>query len=385
MLFTFFNPSQNIQTTHATTLTYVTIAGIMVWAIGWGMFGGPHPPGDAFAGGIAGFLLAFSAGPLLGWLCYVAVTSWRWGSGRFKGDGRLYVAPWQELEAFQVVGADEAGAARSERSPPGGHGLIAAFANHAPSFPLTANFWNYESIAEKHRLLTKAFIEQRGPLLTTWHEKRKRLAEMESEPEPVPSKSKAWVGGGAIAGEMANAQQGIQGTRLGGQFSHDWTDQEPMIVTLKKGDQVAVHSPTGGEKPASIAVDRSAWIEMFEGELYFALVGEEEVEVYKPWDLVRQFEITDYRAKFGDSGLSPYDGELHAIAMDPTEGDPWRIAVSIEGAAALRECRAILEDKFGPDARAKFLRAGGIEAVSPAPASTSNARLAAKSGIPTKL
>lgn len=185
LLFTFFNPSQNVRTTHAMTIGCVVGGGIFLWSILYGMFGGPHKPGDAFAGVIAGFLFGSLAGLMLAPICYAVVTAWRWASGRFKGEGRLYFVPWSELEAFQVVSADETGAERTKQTAPGGHGLIATFANHAPSFPLTANFWNYESIAEQHRLLTTAFIAQRKALLEDWHAKRKKLAEIDGKPAAV--------------------------------------------------------------------------------------------------------------------------------------------------------------------------------------------------------
>lgn len=172
LLFQFFNPSKNVRSTGALGLAYLTGGGIMVWSLVNALFIGK--PGDAFAGAIAGFLLAGFAAPLLGGVCYAAVTMWRWANGRFEGDGRLYSIPWRHLDGFQVVSAEDTGAERTERSPRGGFGLYATFGNKAPGIPLTANFWNQESIAEKHRLLTVEFIEKRGTLLRGWDEERKR-------------------------------------------------------------------------------------------------------------------------------------------------------------------------------------------------------------------
>lgn len=174
LLFQFFDPSQDVRSTGASLATLVTGGGIFVWSLAYAMFGGPHKPGDAFATVIVGFQFAFFAAVALGGVWYVAVTLGRWAKNRFEGDGRLTVVPWRDLEGFQVVAADATGAQRTDRTAPGGEGLFADFGGRVPSLPLTANFWNHVSIAEQHRLMTRDFIEGRGPLLAAWDEQRRR-------------------------------------------------------------------------------------------------------------------------------------------------------------------------------------------------------------------
>jgi hypothetical protein len=54
--------------------------------------------------------------------------------------------------------------------------------------------------------------------------------------------------------------------------------------------------------------------------------------------------------------------------MEPRKGDPWLIAASMEGKEALRECRDVLEKKFGPEARTRFLKEQGNKLASVATA-----------------
>ncbi|MBS0244502.1 MAG: hypothetical protein JSS20_20205, partial [Proteobacteria bacterium] len=64
----------------------------------------------------------------------------------------------------------------TNRTAAGGEGLFADFGIRAPSLPLTANFWNHESIAEQHRLMTMEFIDKRDQLLRAFDEARKQKA-----------------------------------------------------------------------------------------------------------------------------------------------------------------------------------------------------------------
>lgn len=178
LLFQFFDPSQNVRSTGSNMVTLVAGGGIFVWAFGSALVG---PVGDSFATVVAGLLFAGMAALALGGAWYAAVTMGRWAKDRFEGDGRLYVVPWRDLVGFQVVSADATGADRTNRTAPGGEGLFADFGGRVPSLPLTANFWNHESIAEKHRLLTAAFVDGRGALLGAWHEQRKRRERQQAD------------------------------------------------------------------------------------------------------------------------------------------------------------------------------------------------------------
>lgn len=177
LLFQFFNPSKNVRSTGASMAMLVAGGGIFVWAFGAAFVG---PVGDSFATVVAGFLYACFAAIGLGGVWYAATTMARWAKNRFEGDGHLYELPWRDLVGFQVVAAEATGANRSNRKAPGGEGLFADFGGRAPSLPLTANFWNHDSIAEKHRMMTRAFVEERAPVLAEWEARRKHREQQQA-------------------------------------------------------------------------------------------------------------------------------------------------------------------------------------------------------------
>jgi len=125
-------------------------------------------------------------------------------------------------------------------------------------------------------------------------------------------------------------------------------------------------------EPVPEWVDRSAGIEIRDGQYFFVLECRGKPEIYQPWEKVERFEVADYWSMFGDAGASPYKTGWHAIIMTPQVGRPWLIGSTIEGKATVREKFTILDAKFGPAARAKFMREQMQPKPAAAPASSSN-------------
>lgn len=169
LYFTFYNPSGNVQLTSAWKAAAAVAGAIMVIFVITMItdrfrdapmpYSTEPPPGMAL---IASFGTAMFLGAAVFYIWDSIATVLRWRRDRFAGDGSITIVPWSELEAFQVVTPEEAGVKRDpEKRSNGGHGLMATFGNEHPAIPLTANIWEYQSIAEKHRDLTTLFVDSR--------------------------------------------------------------------------------------------------------------------------------------------------------------------------------------------------------------------------------
>ena len=182
LYFNFFNPSENVRSTGATT-AFAIVAGLVtitMLTLGWieGQNArGPYvsdtsaPP---FLILVGTFFYATFLGSLASGIWYAAVTVFRWVNGRFKGEGQTHVMPLNLLEGFQVINAGDAGAVIDGKRATVGHGLTAAFADGSQII-MTGNAWNYASIADQHRIMTTIFCTRRAEYAARWDEIARNL------------------------------------------------------------------------------------------------------------------------------------------------------------------------------------------------------------------
>ena len=181
LYFTFYNPSGDVKATAAWKAGALVAAGFVVLFVVTMItdryrdapmpYSTDPPPGMVL---IATFGSAMIFGSLVFYVWDCVATVLRWMRNRFADDGRLTQIPWAQLDSFQVVTPEEAGVERErEKRGSGGHGLLATFGNESTAIPLTANVWNHQSIAGKHRDLTVLFIDRRDAVLTAF-KKRQR-------------------------------------------------------------------------------------------------------------------------------------------------------------------------------------------------------------------
>lgn len=179
--FTFFNPSEDVKLTAAWKAGAAVAASFfvlfIVTMITDSYLDAPMPYSRDPAPGMVLIATFGSAGIFGGLVFYVwdcVATMLRWIRNRFADDGRVTQIPWAHLDSFQVVTPEEAGVERErEKRGSGGHGLLATFGNESTAIPLTANVWNHQSIAGKHRDLTVLFIDRRDAFLAAFKKKQR--------------------------------------------------------------------------------------------------------------------------------------------------------------------------------------------------------------------
>jgi hypothetical protein len=195
LYFTFYNPSGNVQLTSAWKAAATAAGAIMIIFVVTMItdrfrdapmpYSTEPPPGMAL---IASVGTAIILGVIVFYIWDSIATVLRWRRDRFAGDGGITIVPWSLLEAFQVVTPEEAGVKRDpEKRSGGGHGLLATFGNEHPAIPLTANIWDYQSIADKHRDLTTLFIDSRETSFARWKKRNAGPASPPSSGNPGPT------------------------------------------------------------------------------------------------------------------------------------------------------------------------------------------------------
>jgi hypothetical protein len=184
LYFTFYNPAAKSSTNGSLIVAALAAVPVALAILQSGaaerraqehldyVFNTSPPP---FLSLVAAFIFASFAGLIGGTLWYVVTTLCRWVIGRFESDGELASVPLAKLDGFQVIGAREAGAMVGGDPAKSGHGL-AAILSDGTQMILTGNAWNYESIAEKHAILTKLFCMRRGDFAKPWMDRMKRAA-----------------------------------------------------------------------------------------------------------------------------------------------------------------------------------------------------------------
>ena len=173
--FEFFDPSKDVRPSWA-PYVFIAVAGA-VCAVGlWDAHYGPIPPPrpyhldtspPPFLVFIGTCFYAASLGGIVSGVWYVVGTLTRWLRGRFAGDGRLTQVPWRSLQGFNVMNAADTTAGELEKMPRSSYGLGAVFDN-GMHVALTANPWNYESIALRHGEMTAMFITTRAEVMRRW-------------------------------------------------------------------------------------------------------------------------------------------------------------------------------------------------------------------------
>lgn len=175
LYFEFFDPSKDVRGSWA-PYVFMAVAAAVCAAGLWDATYGPLPPPrpyhldespPPFLSFLGTSFLAASLGGIVSATWYVVGTLARWLRGRFPGDGRLTQVPWQSLQAFQVMNAADTAAGELEKIPRSSYGLGAVF-DDGTHVALTANPWNYESIALRHREMTALFITTRGDAMRRW-------------------------------------------------------------------------------------------------------------------------------------------------------------------------------------------------------------------------
>ena len=181
LMFTFFNPSEDIKS-NGSEKAFVGVCAAMAVLFVVSMIAGRYQsatgPGDHGVPPLMALIsftgTALILGGLTFWVWNSIATILSWRRDRFQGDGRLYSVPWRHLEAFQVVTPEETGVKREKDVPKTGHGMLATFGNAASPMALTANVWNYRSIIDQHREKTLLFVDGRDEKLAEWNAYLKR-------------------------------------------------------------------------------------------------------------------------------------------------------------------------------------------------------------------
>lgn len=177
LYFVFFDPSKDVRASLA-PFVFMAVAGAVAFAGLWDAWYGPIPPPrqyhldtstPPFLNFLSWSFLALSLGGMISVVWYVVGTLARWLRGRFAGDGRITQVPWRSLQGFQVMNAADTAAGEQEKIPRSSYGLGAVF-DDGTHVALTANPWNYESIAVRHREMTAFFITTRGEVMRKWAE-----------------------------------------------------------------------------------------------------------------------------------------------------------------------------------------------------------------------
>ncbi len=186
LYFTFFNPSEDTKASGGYLLFAAVgiLVGIAILGRAW--FNPAPPLPYHFNENPPPFLILLGAlftgslfGGIAGGVCHVVVTLMRWIFGRFSGEGRLYTMPLRDLSSFNTANAGEVGAKINGEEAKTGHGLTAVFEDNSMII-LTGNAWNYRSIVDKHRDLTRAFRAPRDEILAEWTARQKK-----TQPKPV--------------------------------------------------------------------------------------------------------------------------------------------------------------------------------------------------------
>lgn len=179
LTFQFFDPSKDVRPSFA-PFVFMAVGAAVILAALWEATYGPLPPprpyhmdtsDPPFLVFIGTIFLASSLGSIVAVCWYVIGTLARWLRGRFPGDGRLTEVPWSSLLAFNVMNAADTAAGNLEKVPHASYGLGAAF-DSGFQVALTANPWNYESIATRHAEMTTMFITNRREIMRRWNAAR---------------------------------------------------------------------------------------------------------------------------------------------------------------------------------------------------------------------
>ena len=192
LFFSVFNPSKNTKPTGAFKV-FGAVAALVVIAMLVANCMGPTDPRPYVSNMsppiglvlIAAFLYSNILRALISGLWYAAVTVYRWHNGRFKDEGLLEHVPLDRLEGFQVISAGDAGVTVNGQRASAGHALAAVFARR-PQIILTRSAFDYESIADKHRVMTDLFCTQRAEYGATWAERFKKAAAKQAGDQGVP-------------------------------------------------------------------------------------------------------------------------------------------------------------------------------------------------------
>ncbi len=175
LYFVFFDPSKDVRPSLA-PYVFMAVVGAVAAAGLWNATYGPVPPprpyhldtsDPPFLVFLGTCFLALSLGGIVSGAWYVLGTLARWLRGRFAGDGRITQLPWNSLLGFNVMNAADTAAGELEKLPRSSYGLGAAF-DDGTHVALTANPWNYDSIATRHSEMTTLFITTRGDVMRRW-------------------------------------------------------------------------------------------------------------------------------------------------------------------------------------------------------------------------
>jgi hypothetical protein len=179
LYFEFFDPSKDVRPSWAPFVFMAVIAAVCLARL-WDATYGPVPPPrpyhldespPPFLNFLGTCFLALSLGGIVSGAWYVVGTLARWLRGRFAGDGRITQVPWRSLQGFNVMNAADTSAGELEKIPRSSYGLGAVF-DDGTHVALTANPWNYESIARRHGEMTSMFITTRADVMRRWAEAR---------------------------------------------------------------------------------------------------------------------------------------------------------------------------------------------------------------------
>lgn len=358
----------------------------------------PTQRGDAALRTITSVMMTTDADPRLPGLLTVT----------FRHDDRRIeaVKPWSMLTAVDVVESRECEPPEIYRGPTPRRDdalVLRLLFSDGECLPLT-----YATPVEGTDIGTRADLEAKAVQIRETIDTIRQLSATQPLPPPRPPR------------------QGEPGVRLGEPFVYAWTDLEPtsttyadrakswsrvwaavflaiiatfgwslgaefgLLVAFVYGLGVALIAGTlvtwwlrRDDAPVPRAVRREAYIARFGGEYRFMLEVEGKQFLWGHWADVQQFEVTPYWAMFGDGSRSPVESEWHAIVMDPGEGQPWRIASTIEGMAVLRERRAALDARFGVTARTLFM--AELNRPRLAPAADASSTPGAANGVPREI
>lgn len=198
LVFEFFDPSKDVRPSWA-PFVFMAVAGAVCLAGLWEAHFGELPPPrpyhmdtspPPFLKFLGTSFFAASLGGMVSGAWYVVGTLGRWLRGRFAGDGRITRVPWRTLQAFNVMNAADTAAGELEKIPRSSYGLGAVF-DDGSQVALTANPWNFESIALRHGEMTAMFITTRAEVMRGWA--AVRAAAEAGKPGQHPAASKKGV------------------------------------------------------------------------------------------------------------------------------------------------------------------------------------------------